>query len=87
MGLLRLLLTSRRTVVGAWRLAHDGRVPTRLKILAALGLLLILSPLNFLGDIPLLGFFDDAALIGLLLSWFVRVAGPYGTDDIVQTAE
>ena len=87
MGLLRLLLTSRRTVVSAWRLARDGRVPQRLKIVAALGLLLILSPLNFLGDIPLLGFFDDAALIGLLLSWFVRVAGPYGTDDIVQTAE
>ncbi len=86
MGLLRLLLTSRRTVVRAWRLARDERVPKRLKVGAALGLLLILSPINFLGDIPLLGLVDDAALIGLLLSWFVRVAGPYATDDIVQAA-
>lgn len=84
MGLLRLLLTSRRTVVRAWALASDGRVPKRLKVMGALGLLLILSPINFLGDIPLLGLVDDAALIGLLLSWFVRVAGPYTIDDIVQ---
>ena len=87
MGLLRLLLTSRRTVVRAWHLARDARVPKHLKVLAALGVLLILSPLNFLGDIPLIGFFDDAALIGLLLSWFVRVAGPYGVDDIVQAPD
>lgn len=87
MGLLRLLLTSRRTVVRAWHLAADPRVPKRLKIMGALGLLLILSPINVLGDIPLLGLVDDAALIGFLLSWFVRVAGPYAIDDIIQAAQ
>jgi uncharacterized membrane protein YkvA (DUF1232 family) len=86
MGLLRLLLTSRRTILRAWRLARDERVPMRFKIMASVGVLLILSPLNLLGDIPLLGFFDDAALLGFLLSWFVRVAAPYGIDDIIQTA-
>ena len=69
-----------------WLLARDARVPRRLKVLLGLGVLLILSPINLLGDLPLLGFFDDAALIGFLLSWFVRTAGPYGVDDIVQTA-
>jgi uncharacterized membrane protein YkvA (DUF1232 family) len=86
MGLIRLLLTSRRTISRAWRLARDERVPMRFKIMASIGVLLILSPLNLLGDIPLLGFFDDAALLGFLLSWFVRVAGPYGIDDIIQAA-
>jgi uncharacterized membrane protein YkvA (DUF1232 family) len=79
MGLLRLLLTSRRAIVNAWHLARDERVPKRLKVMALIGALLILSPLNILGDIPLLGLVDDAALLGLLLSWFVRVAGPYGS--------
>ncbi|HZX68771.1 MAG TPA: hypothetical protein VFE70_07795 [Candidatus Elarobacter sp.] len=87
MRLLRLFLTSRRTIVRAWALGRDARVPKHLKILAALGALLILSPLNLLGDIPLIGFFDDVALIGFLLSWFVRVAGPYAFDDIVASAQ
>ncbi len=86
MGLLRLLLTSRRTIVRGWRLVRDERVPARFKVMALIGALLILSPLNILGDIPLLGLVDDAALLGFLLSWFVRVAGPYGIDDIIQSA-
>ena len=86
MGLLRLLLTSRRTILRARRLARDERVPMRFKIMASVGVLLILSPLNLLVDLPLLGFFVDAALLGFLLSWFVRVAAPYGIDDIIQTA-
>ncbi len=46
----------------------------RLKLMA-LGLaLFILSPLNILGDIPLLGIVDDVALLALLLNWFVRTA-------------
>ncbi len=85
MGLLRLLLTSRRTILRAWRLARDERVPKRFKIMALLGALLILSPLNVLGDIPLLGLVDDAALLGFLLGWFNRAAGPYAIDDIIQT--
>ncbi len=85
MGLLKLLLTSRRTAVRAYALIRDARVPMRLKLLAGVALLFILSPLNILGDIPLLGIADDAVLIGLLLSWFVRVASPYGAETAKQT--
>jgi len=85
MGLLKLLLTSRRNAVRAYALVRDARVPLRLKLLALAALLFILSPLNILGDIPLLGIADDAVLIGLLLSWFVRTASPYGAEISKQT--
>jgi len=41
--------------------------------------LLVLSPLNILGDIPLLGIVDDAALLALPVGWFVRSAEQYVT--------
>ncbi len=53
---------------------RDGRVSITLKLVTAAFALLILSPLNFLGDIPLLGFFDDAALLLMLSTWFVNQA-------------
>ncbi len=80
MGLMRLLLTSRRTLARAFALARDPRVPLRLKLIALAGVLFILSPLNLLGDIPLFGLLDDAALLAMLASWFVRAAGPYGVE-------
>jgi uncharacterized membrane protein YkvA (DUF1232 family) len=61
--LLRLVRL-RRTLLDAYRLLREPLVPLPLK-LTALGLVvLILSPLNVLGDIPLLGIVDDVALIG-----------------------
>ena len=39
--------------------------------------LFIISPLNLLGDIPLLGIFDDAALLGFVLTWFNRASTPF----------
>jgi uncharacterized membrane protein YkvA (DUF1232 family) len=85
MGLLKLLLTSRRTAVRAYGLVRDARVPLRLKLTALAALLFILSPLNILGDIPLLGIADDAVLVALLLSWFVRAASRYGVETSKQT--
>ena len=85
MGLVRFLLTSRRTLARALTLARDARVPMRLKLLALAGVLFILSPLNLLGDIPLFGLFDDAALLALLAGWLVRVAGPYGVEISRET--
>ena len=64
---------------------RDARVPVRLKLLTAAGALFILSPLNILGDIPLLGILDDAALVALLLAWFVRAASRYGVEISKQT--
>ena len=86
MALLRLLLTSRRTLARAYAFARDARVPRRLKFLTLVGAVFILSPLNILGDIPLLGILDDAALLALLLAWFVRAAAPWTAEPAAQTA-
>ncbi len=91
MGLLKLLLTSRRSLARIPALIQSERVPMRLKLIA-LGLaLFIISPLNILGDIPLLGIVDDFALLALLVNWFVRSAERHaaaatvdGTDLVVQ---
>jgi uncharacterized membrane protein YkvA (DUF1232 family) len=85
MPLIRFFLTSRRNLGRALALVQDSRVPLRLKVLLFAGAVFILSPLNVLGDIPLLGILDDVALLGLLFGWFVRAAGPYGEDTSRQT--
>ena len=82
---MRLVLTSRRTLARAFALARDARVPLRLKLLALAGALFILSPLNLLGDIPLFGLLDDAALLALLASWFVRAGSRYGAETSSTT--
>ena len=48
-----------------------------MKIIAAVLALAIVSPLNILGDIPLLGLFDDLALLSMLAGWFVGAASVY----------
>lgn len=74
MNLLRLAFTLRTSLGRALTLAASPRVPRRLKIIAVAAAIFIISPLNILGDIPLLGIVDDVALLGLLLNWFVRAA-------------
>ncbi len=64
----------RRTLLDALRLFRDPLVPLRLKLITLALALLILSPLNILGDIPFLGLIDDVALMSLLAGWFVRAA-------------
>ena len=64
----------RRTLLEAFRLLRDPQVPLRLKIIALALALLILSPLNVLGDIPFLGLIDDVALMSILAGWFVGAA-------------
>ena len=71
--LLRLVRI-RRTLVSAFGMLRNPRVPLHLKLIT-LGLaLLILSPLNILGDIPLFGLVDDVALMSILASWFIGAA-------------
>ena len=77
MNFFRLFFTLRTTAVRAFELIRDVRVPLRLKVLAVLAVVFILSPLNILGDIPLIGIVDDAALLALLLNWFVRAGEPH----------
>ena len=70
----RFLFASRSQLSRIPALLASSRVPMRLKLMALGAALLILSPLNILGDIPLLGIADDVALFGMLAAWFVRNA-------------
>jgi len=68
-----------RSFATAIRLARHPGVPLHLKLIALAGALLILSPINILGDIPFLGLFDDVALLALLAGWFASAAAPYAS--------
>jgi uncharacterized membrane protein YkvA (DUF1232 family) len=84
MGLLKLLLTSRRSLARIPALVQSARVPMRLKLTALALALFILSPLNILGDIPLLGIVDDVALLALLINWFVRAAERHESGPTIE---
>ncbi len=56
---------------------RDARVPLALKLtVAAIGLLVI-SPIDVFGDIPVLGALDDATLLILLCMWFASQASKH----------
>ena len=86
MKLFRLFHVARmwRSFGTSFRMMRSPRVPLHLKIIAGLLFLLIISPLNILGDIPLLGLFDDVALLGILAGWFVAAAARH---DALETIE
>jgi uncharacterized membrane protein YkvA (DUF1232 family) len=50
---------------------RDQRVPAALKIATLVIAFFIISPLDIFGDIPVLGLFDDGALLTLLCMLFV----------------
>lgn len=75
MRLLRILFAAKTSVLRTIPLLRDARVPAALKVLAVLAALLIVSPIDLFGDIPVLGALDDVALLTLLCMVFVRVAG------------
>jgi hypothetical protein len=74
MALPRLLSVAVANFRRAWPLLRDQRVPTGLKAITGILALLIISPLNVFGDIPVLGLFDDAVLLSLLCMLFVWLA-------------
>jgi uncharacterized membrane protein YkvA (DUF1232 family) len=75
--MFRLVFALRKIAFAALAAFADRRVPVRLKLLAAAAALLVMSPLNVLGDIPLLGIIDDAGLLFWVLTWFTRASAPY----------
>jgi uncharacterized membrane protein YkvA (DUF1232 family) len=87
MGLLKLFLTSRKSLGRIPALVQSARVPMRLKLLALAAALFILSPLNILGDIPLLGIVDDVALLALLINWFVRTAERHEAAPTIEATD
>jgi uncharacterized membrane protein YkvA (DUF1232 family) len=62
----------------AWRLLRDGRVPGWVKVIPAIGLIYLLSPIDLIPDwvLPGLGQMDDIALILLALKMFVDLSPP-----------
>ncbi|HEV2879579.1 MAG TPA: YkvA family protein [Candidatus Eremiobacteraceae bacterium] len=66
----------RRNAVRVARLFLDKRVPGALKVMTALGALFVISPLDPLSDIPVLGVVDDALLLMLVAWLFVRFSPP-----------
>ncbi|MEO9169646.1 MAG: DUF1232 domain-containing protein [Candidatus Baltobacteraceae bacterium] len=74
MRLLRLFYAARKALPRTIPLLRDARVPMALKIAAGVCAVLIVSPLDIFGDIPVLGALDDAALLTFLCVWFVGFA-------------
>lgn len=65
-----------RMAVLLGRLFSDPRVASLSKIGTVLGALLIVSPLDVFGDVPLIGPLDDVALLVLLAHIFMRICPP-----------
>jgi uncharacterized membrane protein YkvA (DUF1232 family) len=64
-------------------LMRDERVPQWLKAVTVVGGLLIISPLDLFGDIPILGILDDVTLLAILATVFVNIA----TKMLKQSAD
>lgn len=73
---LKTLWAVRKYAKAVGRLFLDQRVSPGLKVAAGLGALLVVSPVDLLADIPVLGALDDFALLTLLAMLFVRFCPP-----------
>ena len=74
MRLLRYIPVVRSALPRLLPLMRDARVPQWLKAGTVVAALLIISPLDLLGDIPILGILDDITLLAILSTVFVNVA-------------
>jgi uncharacterized membrane protein YkvA (DUF1232 family) len=80
-GLRDLLLLLPDLAVLLGRLLREPRVPWGYKVLAALGLGYLLSPIDLIPDVILpIGYVDDLLVLGLVLSRMVNAVHP----DVVR---
>jgi uncharacterized membrane protein YkvA (DUF1232 family) len=56
-----------------WELFRDPRVPKRLKIIPMGVIIYLISPLDFISLIPVIGQLDDLAILILGVRWFIRL--------------
>jgi uncharacterized membrane protein YkvA (DUF1232 family) len=69
-GALRALFGAGRL---SWRLVRDPRVPLLPKLILAVGLVLIVSPINWVPNfVPVVGQMEDLALLALMLNLFLK---------------
>ena len=77
MRILRLLYAAKTAIYRTVPLMRDSRVPIALKAIAVALAVLVISPIDVFGDIPVLGVLDDGALLALLCVWFVSAASKH----------
>ena len=82
MRILRTLFLARRNIGRIFPLMRDERVPASLKAIAVVLAILVFTPVNILGYIPIVGFLDDAALLMMISSWFVDAASKHVVRDV-----
>ncbi|WP_374022408.1 YkvA family protein [Mycobacterium sp. HNNTM2301] len=59
------------------RLAADRELPRRIRVVLVALIAFVVSPIDLIPDaIPVIGFADDVVIVGLVLRWISRVAGP-----------
>ncbi len=81
--IIRLLGVAQRELPRVVPLMRSSAVPLWVKLAAVLAAIFVISPLNFLGDIPLLGFLDDAALLAFVMHFFVKFAERRSTSLVL----
>lgn len=86
MRILRTVFLARRNLARVLPFLRDARVPVQLKLAAVALALLVFTPLNVLGYIPVVGFFDDAALLMFIASWFVASATRHVEKNVTLSA-
>ena len=74
MRFFRLFGAGFRALPQVLPMLRDRRVPLLLKVAAVASAFLIISPIDVFGDIPVLGTIDDAALLMMAATIFVRLA-------------
>jgi uncharacterized membrane protein YkvA (DUF1232 family) len=79
---LRYISVVRSALPRLLPLMRDARVPQWLKAGTVVGALVIISPLDLFGDIPILGILDDVTLLAILATVFVNLA-----TKMLQVAE
>ena len=79
---MRLIATAAREFPRVLPLMRSPGVPLWAKVTLVLAAIFVVSPLNVLGDIPLLGWLDDAALLAFIIHQFVNLAERSGTQSL-----
>ncbi|MBD5634350.1 MAG: DUF1232 domain-containing protein [Candidatus Eremiobacteraeota bacterium] len=74
MKFFRMISAAASEVPRLLPLMRDARVPLWSKVVAVLAVVLVVSPLNLLGDIPLIGLIDDGTLLLFVVHLFVKYA-------------
>lgn len=77
-GILAMLAHPR----GIWRFLRDPEAPRSAKVVAALALVYLISPVDAVPELiaPLVGWLDDIGTTALALTWLASKAATYEND-------